>query len=370
MKQVFHKQQMGLSLVELMVAMLISLILLGGVLQVFLSSKDMYRTNTAVARVQEAGRFATEFIAFDVRQAGYKGECLSEPLNHLKISTLSTGLRNNYSITPAIQGWDNSKPPYFSNTERALLNTDSFIVKYAGEGKEFDAQGTNNAQSPSLGVTVISSDAKGTSAYAGQLVLLGNSTGCDIFQNANNTNASTFQRAGGNVSPGNNTPGANWSQSYQNKLSSYIFRSHTYYIRNNETGLPSLARRVPTPTDPSKDFTTEQLVEGIIEMQVTYGIDKDGDRLADEYVKAGTNNLIVSGSGDWNKVVSARISIIAISPEINVLPEPQTFIFPAIVGIDRDDEYATYGDDGTVTIKNNRVAQVYTATVAIRNRLP
>jgi len=81
-------------------------------------------------------------------------------------------------------------------------------------------------------------------------------------------------------------------------------------------------------------------------------------------------NLVASGVGDWNKVVSARISVLAISPEINVLDEPQKFIFPAIIGINRDDEYAHYGSDGTVTIKNKRVAQVYTATVAIRNRLP
>lgn len=121
MNQVCFNRQMGLSLIELMVAMLISLILLGGVLQVFLSSKDMYRTNTAVARVQEAGRFATEFIAFDVRQAGYKGECLSEPSTHLKLTTASTDIKNAYSTTPAIQGWDNSKPAFFPPQIRLAL---------------------------------------------------------------------------------------------------------------------------------------------------------------------------------------------------------------------------------------------------------
>ena len=370
MKVVTQHRQMGLSLIELMVAMLISLILLGGVLQVFLSSKDMYRTNTAVARVQEAGRFATEFIAFDVRQAGYKGECLSEPLTHLNLASASTDIKNLYSTSPGIQGWENDKPVTFDADDKVRPNTDTFIVKYAGDGKEFDPQGTNNAQTPSLGVEVKVNDEQGTGAYEGQLVLLGNSTGCDIFQNANNASAGTFQRAGKNVSPGNVVPTADWSQSYQNKLTSYVLRSHTYYIRDNEDHLPSLVRKALTPSGSNVVFADEELVEGIIEMQVTYGLDKDGDRLADEYVKAGTNNLTASGVGDWDKVVSARISMIAISPEANVLDEPQKFVFPGIVGIDRDDEYATYEDDGTVTIKNNRVAQVYTATVAIRNRLP
>lgn len=370
MKQLSLYRQTGLSLVELMVAMLISLILLGGVLQVFLSSKDMYRTNTAVARVQEAGRFATDFIAFDVRQAGYKGECLSEPLSHLNLTSKTTDEKNIYNTTPAIKGWDNEKPVIFNASDNAGANTDAFIVKYAGEGKEFDPKGTNNAQTPSLGVEVEVNDEKGTGAYAGQIVLLGNSTGCDIFQNANNANAATFQRAGKNVTPGNVVPTGDWSQSYKTKLTSYILRSHTYYIRQNVGRLPSLVRKALIPSGSNVVLGDEELVEGIIDMQVTYGLDKDGDRLADEYVKAGTNNLLSTGTGDWDKVVSARISVLAISPETNVLDEPQKFVFPAIVGIERDDDYALYEGDGTVTIKDNRVAQVYTATVAIRNRLP
>ncbi|MCQ4313671.1 PilW family protein [Stutzerimonas sp. VN223-3] len=360
MKPVSFNRQMGLSLIELMVAMLISLILLGGVLQVFLSSKDMYRTNTAVARVQEAGRFATEFIAFDVRQAGYKGECLSEPLNQLDLSKASYSVddKNSYSTNPAVQGWDNSKPVVFEAADAIRANTDAFIVKYAGAGTEFESNGNNKVGAGNLGV-------KGeTGAYSGQIVLVANSTGCDIFQNTNSGNASTFQTNGNNEIPGNTKAGM--SQAYNGRFTAHILRSHTYFIRDNadEGRLPSLVRKVLSPSR-----ADEELVEGIIDMQVTYGIDKDGDRLADEYVKAGTNNLTATGAGDWDKVVSARISMLAISPETNVLDEPQQFVYPPVVGIDRDDEYALY-DDGTVTIKDNRVAQVYTTTVAIRNRLP
>ncbi len=357
MKPVSQYRQMGLSLIELMVAMLISLILLGGVLQVFLSSKDMYRTNTAVARVQEAGRFATEFIAFDVRQAGYKGECLSEPANQLDLASATADLKIAYSTTPAIKGWENSKPVFFEAADKVRPDTDAFIVKYAGDGTQFEPKGNNKAGSVNLGVQ------GETGAYSGQIVMVANSTGCDVFQNTNDGSASTFQTKGNNQTPGNT--GAGMSQAYNNKFTAHVLRSHTYFVRNNDGRLPSLYRRVLNPNP-----AVEELVEGIIEMQVTYGLDKDGDRLVDEYVKAGTNNLTASGVGDWDKVVSARISMIAISPETNVLDEPQQFVFPAIIGIERDDDYALYKNDGTVTIKNNRVAQVYTSTVAIRNRLP
>ncbi|WP_271410709.1 PilW family protein [Pseudomonas sp. Q1-7] len=71
MKYVSIRGQAGLSIVELMVALLLSSILIGGVLQVFLSSNRTYATTEALARTQENGRFALEFIAQSARQAGY-----------------------------------------------------------------------------------------------------------------------------------------------------------------------------------------------------------------------------------------------------------------------------------------------------------
>ena len=55
-----HRQS-GLSLVELMIAITLSLLLIAGVLQIFLSSKQTYSTNNALSRVQESGRFAWIF---------------------------------------------------------------------------------------------------------------------------------------------------------------------------------------------------------------------------------------------------------------------------------------------------------------------
>lgn len=67
----FSKRQHGLSIVELMVALAVGMVLIAGILQVFLSSKNTYAVNEAMSRVQENGRFALEFIARSARQAGY-----------------------------------------------------------------------------------------------------------------------------------------------------------------------------------------------------------------------------------------------------------------------------------------------------------
>lgn len=65
------KKQQGLSIVELMVALAVGMVLIAGILQVFLSSKNTYAVNEAMSRVQENGRFALEFIANSARHAGY-----------------------------------------------------------------------------------------------------------------------------------------------------------------------------------------------------------------------------------------------------------------------------------------------------------
>ena len=63
--------QAGFSIVELMISLVLGLLLMTGVIQVFLSSRQTYATNEAMARQQENGRFALEFIARSARMAGY-----------------------------------------------------------------------------------------------------------------------------------------------------------------------------------------------------------------------------------------------------------------------------------------------------------
>ena len=73
-------KQRGLTLVELMVGLTIGLILTAGILQIFVHSKQTYRVEEALSRVQENGRMALDFIANDIRMASYWG-CQSSPSN-------------------------------------------------------------------------------------------------------------------------------------------------------------------------------------------------------------------------------------------------------------------------------------------------
>jgi type IV pilus assembly protein PilW len=69
-------RQTGLTLVEILIALLLGAFLIGGILQIFSSSKQTNRMEENLSRMQENARFAMDRIARDVRQAGYR-ECLT-----------------------------------------------------------------------------------------------------------------------------------------------------------------------------------------------------------------------------------------------------------------------------------------------------
>lgn len=63
----------GFTLVELMVAMLLGLVVIGGVVSVFITNQQVYRSNKALSDVQDSARLAFEMIARDMRVAGLTG---------------------------------------------------------------------------------------------------------------------------------------------------------------------------------------------------------------------------------------------------------------------------------------------------------
>lgn len=67
------KTQTGFSLIELMVAILLSSLLLLGVLELFNNTSATDRRSSELARVQESGRVALELIARETRRVGYQG---------------------------------------------------------------------------------------------------------------------------------------------------------------------------------------------------------------------------------------------------------------------------------------------------------
>ncbi len=92
-----HRRQLGMTLIEIMIALLIGAFLLGGVMQIFVSSQQTNRMQENLSRLQENGRFAMEFISKDIRRAGYWG-CLRPSSPDIDIAGTNDNTANGDNI--------------------------------------------------------------------------------------------------------------------------------------------------------------------------------------------------------------------------------------------------------------------------------
>lgn len=111
----------GISLIEMLVAMVISLFLMGGIIQVFTQSKTSYKLQEGIARAQENGRIALYFFEKYLRRAGYPMDAL-----------------------PQINGFANDKvaAASFNNTPLETGSSDVLVLQYrAPDIGTFDCAG-------------------------------------------------------------------------------------------------------------------------------------------------------------------------------------------------------------------------------------
>lgn len=329
------KAQAGMSLVELMIALVIGLLILMGVLTVYLSGARTAATTEALSRVQESGRFGIFFLSRDIRQAGFKSACQGE-VNNLLDEGSAAYDDTLFDLNDPIVGWDDSAGT-LAATLPEYVRGDVLMLKSASTVPGVTAK--NVTQVTAAAITL-----DGPSGIeAGTIMFVGDSQGCDLFQKGNNANASSIQRPASGT-PGNKNPNTEWSHAYDDSMQIFLFQSTAYYIGNGIDGQPAL-RRASFNTGAAVD---EELVNGIEDMQLLYGEDRDGDRTADRYVAAGA-------VADWDDVVAVQVNLLASSLSTNVIDEVQVLPTPW-------DALADPGD--------GRLRRVFTTNVGIRNRLP
>ncbi|MGJ7902848.1 PilW family protein [Lysobacter sp. 1R34A] len=98
-----RRPQLGLSLIELMVALLLSGLLMLGLVEIFSASRASYQMAQGLARAQESSRFAIDALQRDARMSGHFG-CVSDQAHFYAgngmFGELFLGNRNNYSDVP------------------------------------------------------------------------------------------------------------------------------------------------------------------------------------------------------------------------------------------------------------------------------
>src|SRR5210317_239223 len=92
-----HHQQ-GLSLIELMIAIMLSIFITAALITLFVNSKQNYRMNENMSRLQENARFAMSFIARDLRMADYRTCVTSNRRGNAISGSNNSGLNNSDTV--------------------------------------------------------------------------------------------------------------------------------------------------------------------------------------------------------------------------------------------------------------------------------
>jgi type IV pilus assembly protein PilW len=340
----------GFSLVELMVAMTLSLILLGGVIAIFASSRTTYETNDRMARIQESGRFALDSMVRDLRATGYVGCSVAAPFS----STLNNNTTLLWDFSRAAQGFDGQGTGFLPALDTTLLTasgvnivltpgSDVLVVRIPRPGAPI----VRVMQPTTVGTDPVIVDlAQQTVFSAGDILMISDCNARAVFQvTARAGNALSHDAAG--TMPGNST--ADLGYAYAGLTDSggaevLPMQTVIYYLGRRDTAPanapPSLWRRVA-------GGASEELVEGVENLQLAFG-ETTGATVTYRTAGAVTN---------WANVVSVNIALLVRSQS----------------------EYGNDRDQGTydlispalgarVTTPNDRhLRQMFATAVSLRN---
>ena len=328
--------QRGLSLTELMVSLTVGLVISAAAIEIFINSRSTYQAETGLARIQENGRFAIDFLNRELRHAGNMG-CLQDYSKKLSNLLNPPGGPANDWDRP-VEGYEaaNTGPGTTIDTSYAgttwspalpatrfpggaLPGTDALLVRYLDNRRArlvppaFLSDAQLFADSPAGlqdGDIALITNCKRATLF--QVTNVQDDTGGDPpkFNIVHSGDASIVP---GNICASWGSPACPGEQPYgaDAELARMVVRA--FYIRRNAAGVPALYQATLTGSNAGASMQAEELIDGIENMQILYGIDRDGgkyaDGEADAFLTATQVEALPSNRG-WPRVVSVRISLL------------------------------------------------------------
>lgn len=295
----------GFSLVELMIALVLGLVVVGGAVAVLLSNKTSYRTNLALAQVQENARIAFELLSRDLRQAGVTG-CGNDGrvANVLNNGTSAGGTVAWYAdFGNAIRGYDGgtADPAVASGTssaQRVLASSSLMLIGSAMASASIAAYNPNTFAFTLTGAN--------PGIVAGDLVMICDPDHATLAQISSISGSALVVDTGTNA-PGNCSRGLGFPTLCTAAGNSYVFGVNSllsavsatdWYIGNNPLGGRSLYRRSVVTTAGTPTPTSQEMVRNVTDLQATYHTVG-----AVDFVNAAT----VTTANTWADVDAVRI---------------------------------------------------------------
>jgi len=335
-----HTYIRGFTLIELMVAMTIGLFIIGGIVIAYTSSKQTYRVEEGLSRLQENGRYALETISRDIRMADYNG-CYSSTITPVNTLNSSTAFAYNFAV--GIEGNEATSGSAWAPTLDTTISgasppplggTDVITVRIA--------RGTGTSPtSPFMGDNAASIHVDtGNGIMDSDILLISDCSGAAIFQatDGNPDTSGTVAHNLGASTPGNATK--DLGKTFKSDAEIMKLETVTYYIAPSAlaTGNNSLWRKSGTKVP-------EELAEGVDNLQILYGEDTDADLTANKYVKANSAGIVMKS------VMSVQISLLMRTTDNNLATKPQQYTY----------------NGATVTPTDRRVRKAFTTVVNLRN---
>lgn len=303
----------GFTLIELMVAMVLGLIVIAGVTSVFLAGQQSFRTNDALANVQDSSRVAFELMARDIRQAGLTG-CNSAN------NRVTNVLQNSITATPTWWAdWSNAVHGYDD------ASTDPAIKSLTGFGAP--VAGTNSLEllsASNMSVT-IANDVPGSNFKLN--LPTSQLTGGDIIVACSPDHAAILQISGynnGNVTVGYNTGNTNSPGNCSSNLGypnnactgnspDYTFPPNSkiakltgvdWYIGTNPGNGRSLYRVSLQNTGGNMGASTQEMVRGVTAMTITY-LNPAIGAIGNQFVSASQ----ITANNGWGGVTAVNVAL-------------------------------------------------------------
>jgi type IV pilus assembly protein PilW len=335
-------------MIELMISITIGLFMVGAIGYLYLTSRGAYRSNAALSRVQEDGRFGIDALMHDARAVGDLGCSGAATVNGAGALVLPGDTVGGTRI--------------FSGPATALYGVDASSYQFSGATSNFVAPKapqwiagdvvqmvipTSKPVSLTADVTATTATLADNSARMrqGDVLLLSNCVNAGLVT-VTATPAAGAGPATVAISANPVPPAAVPQLTVATRASAQRVDAVTYYV-GQFPGRPWSALYRYSSTY----GVAEEVVDHVENMSVLYGVG------ANPPVKAA----VITAAGQWDKVTSLRVSLQVVGDEQSTAASTKAgFTSPVSLDPARPAILAT----------DSRLRQIFTATAALRNRLP
>ena len=288
------KYQIGLTLIELMFGLAISLLMTLVISSVYVNSKKTFIVQDSVSRLQENARSGIDQLEDNIRMAGFLG-CRGQSLKLINTLKTDTGMLFNYPLGVSNLSIKNNITP--------VTNSD-IVTIWTADSEDYPLI------EPMTSVTDSPIISKNNSFSIGDIVLITDCNAHTLFKISQLSPVATGVGLGHSLTV-NTTDTFHYK--YTPDASIYSVKAQTFYIAPGyaNNGTNSLWRYcMPSCYGNSNlnPVNNEEVIKGVEKMRILYGIDQDNNNSIDEYK---LSNKVLAD--EWSKVISLKIHLLLVS---------------------------------------------------------